>query len=463
MMTTSDVLPVIVMGAGPVGLAAAAHLIARGMPVRVLEAGPRVGSHVRAWGHVRLFSPWEYDVDPMAREILLRHGWREPAGTVFPTGEELAAAYLEPLAATPELAPVIETGARVTAIGRLGVDKVGSRGRAERPFVLTIADADGGRRRALARAVIDASGTWATQNPLGADGLPAPGEREASDRITRGIPDVAGRHRAEYRDRATAVVGAGHSAATVLLDLARLADEAPDTRIVWVTRGADLARVYGGGTADQLAARGALGSRLRALVEGRRIELVAGFAVTGVHRDGDRVALEGRDSGGARRLPAVDRIVVATGQRPDAGLTREIRVDLDPALESVRTLGPLIDPNEHSCGSVRPHGHRELAHPEPGFYTVGIKSYGRAPNFLMLTGYEQVRSVVAALAGDLAAADDVRLVLPETGVCSLQPSDAASSCCGAPPVAASEACRATGEAPAEPSAPGTSPCCGKAA
>jgi len=84
----------------------------------------------------------------------------------------------------------------------------------------------------------------------------------------------------------------------------------------------------------------------------------------------------------------------------------------------------LIDPNLHSCGSVPPHGHRELAHPEPGFYTVGIKSYGRTPTFLMLTGYEQVRSVAAAIAGDLAAADDVHLVLPETGVCSTRPTGA---------------------------------------
>ena len=127
----------------------------------------------------------------------------------------------------------------------------------------------------------------------------------------------------------------------------------------------------------------------------------------------------------------MDRIVVATGQRPDLDLTRELRLDLDPWLESTRVLGPMIDPNLHSCGSVPPHGHRELAHPEIGFYTVGIKSYGRAPIFLMLTGYEQARSVVAALTGDTAAADDVRLELPETGVCSVS-SAPAQDCCSRP-------------------------------
>jgi thioredoxin reductase len=463
--------PIAVIGAGPVGLAAAAHLVARGLPVRVFEAGA-IAAHVRDWGHVRLFSPWEFNVDPMAREILLRHGWREPAAGGFPTGAELASDYLEPLAGTPELAAVIETGARVSAIGRLGIDKVGSRDRGARPFVLTVVGGDGERRRELARAVIDASGTWAIQNPLGADGLPAVGEAESADRIVRGIPDVAGRDRAAFLGRTTAVVGAGHSAATVLLDLARLTEEAADTRIVWVTRSGNLARVFGGGTADQLAARGALGSRLRALVDEGRVELVPGFAVTGLHREGARVILEGQDAEGSRRLAPVDRVVVATGQRPDPSLTREIRVDLDPALESVRALGPLIDPNEHSCGSVRPHGHRELAHPEPGFYTVGIKSYGRAPNFLMLTGYEQVRSIAAALAGDLAAADDVRLVLPETGVCSLQVNEATQVCCGGPPAASADACcasddKARDEAGTEcgcaPASPKPAPCCGEAA
>ena len=229
---------------------------------------------------------------------------------------------------------------------------------------------------------------------------------------------MLGRDRAAYEGRTTLVVGAGHSAANVLLDLARLAERDPATSIVWATRGDNLMRVYGGGRADQLPARGELGSKLKALVDSGRVTLVAGFSATRVRAVGDQVVVEGETADGVREVGPVDRIVVATGQRPDLNLTRELRLDLDPWLESSKALGPLIDPNLHSCGSVPPHGHRELAHPEPGFYTVGIKSYGRAPTFLMLTGYEQVRSVVAAIAGDLAAADDVHLVLPETGVCS---------------------------------------------
>ena len=138
------------------------------------------------------------------------------------------------------------------------------------------------------------------------------------------------------------------------------------------------------------------------------------------------IVVEGETTKGVQWIGPVDRIIAATGQRPDLSLTRELRLDFDPWLESVKALGPLIDPNVHSCGSVPPHGHRELSHPEPGFYTIGIKSYGRAPTFLLLTGYEQVRSIAAAIAGDMAAADDVRLVLPETGVCSTRPASTSS-------------------------------------
>ena len=437
-----DSLAIAVIGGGPVGLAAAAHLIARGLPVKLYEAGPAVGSNVRDWGHVRVFTPWRYCVDQAATALLKRHSRRLPTADDCPTGAELVTSYLEPLAATPELAAIIETNARVTAISRQGLDKVVSHGREARPFVLAVASKKGVRRD-LARAIIDASGTWTTPNPLGASGLPALGEAEFADRIAYGIPDILGRDRHVYAGRETLVVGSGHSAANALLDLAQLAETDPRTSFLWATRSADLARIFSGGDADQLPARGELGADVRALADSGRVTLLTGFAAVALHKERKGIVIEGETADGLRRIGPVDRIIAATGQRPDLSLTRELRLDLDPWLESAKALGPLIDPNVHSCGSVPPHGHRELAHPEPGFYTVGIKSYGRAPTFLLLTGYEQVRSIAAAIAGDMAAADDVRLVLPETGVCSTRPvtvAKASAGCCGGPARANVDAC-----------------------
>jgi len=297
-----------------------------------------------------------------------------------------------------------------------------------------------GIRRDRARAVIDASGTWRTPNPLGAGGIAAEGEAEFADRIAYGIPDILGRDRVLYAGRTTLVAGSGHSAANALLDLARLADEAPGTAFIWAVRGTDLVRIYGGGDADQLPARGELGADVRDLAESGRVQLVTGFATLAIRERDGRLIVEGQGQDGLLQLGPVDRIIAATGQRPDLSLTRELRLDLDPWLEGVKALGPLIDPNEHSCGDVPPHGHRELSHPEPGFYTVGIKSYGRAPTFLLLTGYEQVRSVAAAIAGDMAAADAVQLVLPETGVCTVPAGRASQGCCGGPAPAEVDAC-----------------------
>jgi hypothetical protein len=319
-------------------------------------------------------------------------------------------------------------------VTRHGIDKITSRDREKRPFALVVEKQGGTIRRELARAVIDASGTWTSPNPLGANGLPAEGELQYQGQISYGIPDVLARDRAAYAGKKVLVVGAGHSAANALLDLTRLANDAPGTEVSWAVRG-KLERVYGGGDADQLPARAELGSAVKAIVESGHVRLIQDFAANAVRDGTGELRLLGD---GGREIGPFDRIIVATGQRPDLSLTRELRLELDPWLESVRALGPLIDPNEHSCGSVPPHGHRELSHPEPGFYTVGIKSYGRAPTFLLLTGYEQVRSVVAAIAGDLEAADKVELVLPETGVCSA-PTET-ESCCGGPAPSGVDAC-----------------------
>ncbi|PSK95646.1 thioredoxin reductase [Murinocardiopsis flavida] len=426
-----------VIGAGPVGLAAAAELAERGMPVLVLEKGDRAGAAVAEWGHVRLFSMWRDLVDPAAATLLAATGWDRPDDAAYPTGAEWAARYLAPLAAA--LGPRVRLGAEVTGVSRQGRDRVVDTGRDAQPFTVHVRLTGGQEERIIARAVIDASGTWGSPNPVGGDGLPALGEAAAAERISYRAPDLTEpAQRARYADRRTAVVGRGHSALTALVALAELAEQAPATRAVWVLRRGDVGDAFGGGAADQLAARGALGQRARAAVAAGRIEVVTGFRTDGVRRaEGGRVVLVD-DTG--RELDAVDEVVTLTGFRPDLSFLSEIRLGLDPTLQAPVELAPLIDPNVHSCGTVYPHGVAELSHLEQGFYLAGMKSYGRAPTFLALTGFEQVRSIAAELAGDHEAAARVELTLPDTGVCggsglfdAPESAAGAAGCCGPDP------------------------------
>ncbi|MEU0099938.1 NAD(P)-binding domain-containing protein [Streptomyces sp. NPDC006267] len=409
-------LPVVVIGAGPTGLAAAAHLIERGIEPLVLEAGAAAGAAVRDWAHVRLFSTWGEVVDPAAEKLLAPTGWTHPDPDTYPSGGDWAERYLRPLADV--LGDRVRLGARVTGVSRAGRDRSVDADRDQQPFVVHTAHADGREERTFARAVIDASGTWTTPSPAGASGLPALGEKAAADRITYRVPDFRDPAvRARYAGRRTAVIGSGASAFTALAQLADLArsDDGTGTTSVWILRRGLSGSTFGGGSADQLPARGALGLAAKAAVDEGYTDAVTGFRTEAIERAPDgRLVLAGEDG---RRSDAVDEVIVLTGLRPDLGFLDELRLDLDERLQAPARLAPLIDPNQHSCGTVYPHGHRELSHPEPGLYLVGMKSYGRAPTFLAMTGYEQVRSVAAALAGDLEAADRVDLTLPETGVC----------------------------------------------
>ena len=299
-------------------------------------------------------------------------------------------------------------------------------GRQDAPFLVRVVGPDG-EQDILARAVIDASGTIDRPGFLGASGVRAIGEARQRAHIFYGIPDVLGAERARYAGRRVLVVGSGHSALNALLDLAELAEREPATRITWAIRRQTMGHLLGGPRKDQLEERGKLGSRVRRLLDSRRLELVTGFHITRVSMTFHGLVV----SDGDRALAAVDEIVAATGFRPDWSILSECRLDLDPAVESPRALAPLIDPNVHSCGTVPPHGAEELKQPDADLFVVGMKSYGRAPTFLMRTGYEQVRSVAAAIAGDWDAARRVELVLPETGVCSTdRGGDSVSSCCG---------------------------------
>lgn len=437
----AEQLPVVVIGAGPVGLAAAAHLTGRGLEPLVLEAGTEAGAAVRAWSHVRLFSTWDEVTDPAAEKLLAPTGWVKPDATTYPTGGDWAERYLQPLADV--LGGKVRLGARVTGVSRSGRDRIVDADRESQPFVVHVAHADGREERILARAVIDASGTWSTPSPAGASGLPALGEKAAADRVSYRVPDLSDPSaRARYAGKRTAVIGSGASAFTALAALADLAKsgDGTGTHATWILRRGISGSTFGGGTADQLPARGALGLAAKAAVDEGHADAVTGFRTDGIERDSEgRLVLVAEDG---RRLDPVDEVIVLTGFRPDLSFLDELRLGLDERLQAPVELAPLIDPNQHSCGTVYPHGVNELSHPEKGVYLVGMKSYGRAPTFLALTGYEQVRSIVAAIAGDREAAERVELVLPETGVCggaglfdqpaADAPSDGGGCCAPAP-------------------------------
>jgi glycine/D-amino acid oxidase-like deaminating enzyme len=269
-MNHTNELPVAVIGAGPVGLAAAAHLVSRGLPLLVFEAGDGVGASIRQWGHVRVFSPWEFNLDPVARELLEQHGWTAPELDGYPTGDQIVERYLEPLAAVPPIAGTVRLNARVLGVIRAGIDKLKDAGRDDAPFELVL-DEPGGERRYLARAVIDVSGTWTRPNPLAAGGLPAAGERVLRERIAYGIPDVLG------------------------VDLIALRESEPATQIVWAIRGGAPGRVHGGGGADRLPARGRLGAAVRSLVEDGSVAMATGFHTRRVSPHGDRIVLSDDD------------------------------------------------------------------------------------------------------------------------------------------------------------------------
>ena len=437
--------PVAIIGAGPIGLAAAANAAERGLSFVVLEAGPDAGAAVGDWAHVRLFSAWRELIDPAARRLLESTGtWTAPEEDTYPTGGEWRRAYLQPLADLlgAREGGAVRYGSRVVGVSRAGRDLLVDSGRESDPFAVHI-QTSAGHERLLASSVIDASGTWTQPNPLGADGYPALGEQENGDRFTYGIPDFNDPVVADqYAGKHVAVAGKGASAQGVLIGLTRLAQQdasgAPGTRVSWLLRRPSVGDAFGGGDNDQLEERGKLGQQAKAAAASGAVTNVTQFRTESVTAGDDgRLTITAVNG---QQVHDVDEVIVVTGFRPDFGFLSEVRLDLDPALGAARILADQIHPDHHSCGDVAPHGYRELAQPEENLFVVGMKSYGRAPSFLAMTGFEQVRSVVAALAGDFEAASRVDLVLPETGVCNgagaFDDPDAVAvsggGCCGAP-------------------------------
>ncbi|WP_416809043.1 FAD-dependent oxidoreductase [Bacillus thuringiensis] len=424
-------LPIAIIGGGPVGLAAAAHLAKHGESFILLEAGEKIGSNILTWGHVRLFSPWQYNIDKAALSLLEEIGWESSDIEALPTGKEIVEQYLQPIANLPKIKPFIHLNTKVLSIGRKDTDKMKTANREKMPFMI-YTEKEGVIQVYEARAVLDASGTWGNPNPANSNGIWLKEEQSLKKHIFYGIPDILGKEQKRYANKRVAVVGSGHSAINALLELAKLKESNPKTEIVWIMRKQRTEEAYGGEKKDALEARGALGSKIHQLVDEGQVEVITPYKIQYVVGTKKGMDIVGHQEEQEIKINDVHEMIVNTGNRPNLSMISEIRTSIDSATESVGALAPLIDPNLHSCGTVRPHGEKELRQPEKDFYIVGAKSYGRAPTFLMATGYEQVRSIVAYLTGDYESAEKVELDLPETGVCSVnvRPNKVEDSCCG---------------------------------
>ncbi|QEK39204.1 NAD(P)-binding domain-containing protein [Candidatus Nesciobacter abundans] len=421
-----------VIGAGPVGISAAVHLKIRGLNPIVFEKGSSVGHAMKEWGHVRVFTPWKYVMDKEVVNLLGKTDWKHPDKEYIPTGNEIVEEYLYPASKIPELKNRIIYGAEVIAVSKSKSSKSSSNNRDEKSFTIHYKSENGSHYVTEVNGVIDASGTWGTPNPIGADGLPVIGEIENKEYISYGIPDILLKNRNLYEGKRVLVLGSGHSAINVVLDILSLKNKNLDTKLIWGLRNNKLDKLLGGGINDELPARGALGQAAKKAISEGSLDLMAPFEVKEIERkysrnrsgfNGEFIKREPElkvksEFDGKKIVLTVDRIIVAAGFRPNLDMLRELRLDLDTIVEAPKTLAPMIDPNLHSCGTVKPHGVDELSHPDKNFFIVGMKAYGRAPTFLMLTGYEQVRSIADELAGNHEAAREVQLKLPETGVCN---------------------------------------------
>ena len=401
---------VAILGAGPLGLEAALAAADHGLDSTLYEVTESVAGNVRSWGHVRLFTPWSMNVSARARRHLEAAGVEAPEGSGLPTGEELVDRLLRPLAGLPAVSGRVRYGAEVIGVGRDGPlkhEEIGTGRRARHPFRMLLRGVDGAEEIASADVVLDCTGTYHNPNALGVGGIPAPGERAAGPDIVRGIPDVVGEP-SEWSGRSILLVGAGHSAQTAARDLAELVRAHPDTHVTWAIRGEE--PDFGAVEDDVLLARASLVAVARDLAFGDRspLDVKLGRSVHALEPSDDRITVTLRAADGSTEAGDFDRIVALTGSVGDAGLYRQLQVH-----ECWATSGPmklasaLLGSSSADCLTQTGHGPEALINPEPDFFILGSKSYGRNNTFLMRVGWEQVDDVFS-LYGVVHAAGAVR-------------------------------------------------------
>ena len=404
-----------IVGAGPMGMEAALEGAARGYDVAVYEAG-RVGENLRRFEWVRLFTPFEMNSTERGRARLTAAGVALPQNGAILTAGEIVSSYLEPLSRLPELEGRVHERVRVSSVGRDGVRQsegaVSARARSHYPFLLRVEPAGGPARFDRADVVLDASGVYASPRATGPGGLPALGEDRLDGSIERHLVPIAGAARERYAGKRVLLIGNGYSAATALCEFDRLARAGSPARVVWA-RPAREGAAFSTAPGDALPERAALGAEAnRIAASASWLEDRPGVVVeTYETQDGGcRVTLRAPD--GARETVAVDRVLALVGYQPDLDLSRELQIHLCYASEGPMALAGALLAASHAdpaaggdCLKQVSHGPDTLKNPEPDFYIVGVKSYGRNPHFVLSLGHRQILDVMGLIEAGLAAAE----------------------------------------------------------
>lgn len=400
---------VVILGAGPIGVEAALQAASRGFEVEVFERG-QPGAHVLHWGHVRFFSPWRLNCSELGRARLVANGYELPPDEVFPTGAEFVSQYLEPLAQDPWLEGKVHTNVEVLGVSRAHARKghfIGKPARAAEPFLVMVRQ-DDQERYVEADIVIDTTGAYGQPNALGLGGLPALGERAVSAHIERYIPDVLGAAWARYEGKRVLVVGAGYSAITSIEQLLQLKQTSPETTLTWLVQGQE--PPYEVMSEDPLPQRRRLAELGNDAFVGQLDDITTykGARLVSLSERADG-ALDVRieDLRGAHTL-VIDELIANVGYRPDLELYRELQVHLCYASEGPMKLAAALLASSGGggdCLAQTSQGVETLMSPEPGFFVLGAKSYGRGSAFLLKIGYAQAHEVFEHLDAQERAAE----------------------------------------------------------
>lgn len=393
-------MKIVIVGAGPVGLEAALRATAEGHEVVVVEAGDDVGHAIASWGHVTLFTPWELNTSAAGLAALAEVGAPAPDSTGFPTGDAFVAEYLEPLKQYLASRVTFRFQTDVISIGRGRLFKgqhVGDGGRAGVPFRIFV---EGPEQDEFLTcdAVIDCSGVLDQPNFIGIGGLPAIGEAELDERIHRYIPDLDFGDRETFAELRTLVLGSGFSAATTLQLLLATQEETPGTEIVWLPPSATpYERVEG----DTLPERDVLARVANSIAAGEHdVTIHVGAQVVRLTPDGNRVRVALEMPDGTEREECVDQIIANVGYRPNNAIFDELQVHQCYASQGPMKLAATLLDAGGDCLAQDAPGPDLLRNPEPNFFVLGSKSYGRNNTFLLRVGYEQVDAVIGLLSTD---------------------------------------------------------------